>query len=180
MSSTASREPFPFVGKWLLIDIPQREPQDQLIYREARLCIRAKSVALRRESDWDTGLSFSKNIPMGRSYLVYRTLILKGFGFTVDEDGGQIIIGRQTGTPFLRGGHTAVYGYDHVSAYRQDEIWNDWYEAEKTNSGSPDVSSYSEAFFLAHVQNKCEERIIDEMKAGEMTFWLTANSWMAT
>jgi hypothetical protein len=144
-----SNDPFPWTGLWSPNELPDRQKHEQLIYREARQGMRAKSVALRREDDWDTGLSFTSRPPQARLYLVYRIIILEGFSFTVEFDGGQAIVGRRTGTPFLtQDDQPRFYSARHTSIYRQDLTWDAWYKAEQDNFGQPTTSFYSEAFFF--------------------------------
>jgi len=62
--------------------VPTQTDEPKFIYRQARDSIRPQAVALRRESDFITGLSFNENLPSGL-FLKYRESDLSFAGFEV-------------------------------------------------------------------------------------------------
>jgi len=69
----------------------------QSIYRETDDPTKPKSVALRRELDWVSGLSFSTIIPVRKPYVIYDVQTLRANGYVVRFDGGQVITDLHTG-----------------------------------------------------------------------------------
>ncbi len=120
-----------------------------LIYRQARYGNRAKSVALRRESDYHTGLSFSQKLPLDQPYFVYRIVDLEEAGYKVEPDAGEVIVSKWDSHWTLRDASGAVrrYGVGHVSIYQDHPEWRAWYEAELMVGG--DGSSPTSRRFYA-------------------------------
>ncbi len=107
----------------------------QSIYREADDPAKPKSVALRRELDWVSGLSFSTTIPVRKSYVTYDVQTLLANGYTVRFDSGYAITDLHTGQPPDPQKYPTlqrVFGKNHVSVYLPDMTeWDEWYQAEQ-------------------------------------------------
>lgn len=124
------------------------ETNDDVIYRQAWYGNRPKSLALRRESDYHTGLSFSTEQPLETPFFVYRVSTLTEAGYTVEYDGTKAIISKWNPKWILKDkhGHVRKYGKDHVSVYREQDYWQKWYEAEQAVGGDGSTT-YSQKFF---------------------------------
>lgn len=107
----------------------------QSIYREADDPAKPKSVALRRELDWISGLSFSTIVPVRKPYVIYDVQTLRANGYAVRFDGGQAITDlhtRQPPDPQKYPTLQRVFGKNHVSVYLPDMAeWDKWYQAEQ-------------------------------------------------
>jgi hypothetical protein len=121
--------------------------KSDLIYRLGR---NAKSLALVRESDWQTGLSFL-DYPYGTEYLTFRVSVLTANGYIVRADGGELITNVWTNEPYIGpydDGIQQRYPESHVSIWHRNQLlWNSWYEADRANYNLPTVSQYLQQIF---------------------------------
>ncbi len=102
-----------------------------------------KSVALNRESDWKTGLSFSLKRP-DKDSLKFRTLSLLIAGYAVFPDGGRLGTDLETGLPY----GDAITPPDHVSVFIPDKRrWDAWYYEELGYKGQPLYSQETLALY---------------------------------
>jgi hypothetical protein len=124
------------------------DDRQELIYRQAWYGKRPKSVALRRESDYHTGLSFSAMSPADGPYFVYNVRVLEEAGYTVEFNGGERIVSKWGTDWAIRDpdGQIKTYGDDHVSVYHERAFWQQWYQAELA-AGGDGSSHFSQRFF---------------------------------
>jgi len=95
---------------------------------------RRQTVALRREIDWQTGLSFNFAQPTS-PHVKIRVVNLLAIGFIVKPDGGTEVTNVRDGKPIPGGG---TFGPGHASVYLSDMgRWDKWYEEEQSNVGVP-------------------------------------------
>jgi RHS repeat-associated protein len=104
------------------------------IYRETSSPNSPKSVALRREKDWRTGLSFSAIKPKV-PHLTYRVKTLLTAGFVIKPDGKEFSVDVHTLQPLpefdlRQPGHVSVW---FVSL----DVWDAWYKEEEALKGTP-------------------------------------------
>jgi hypothetical protein len=118
------------------------------IYRQAWYGRHPKSVALRRGSDYHTGLSFSLTPPAEGPFLVYGVERLEREGYTIEVDSGKAVVSRWGADWALRdhAGEIRTYSADHVSVFHDHERWLGWYQAELAVGGSGS-SHESQRFF---------------------------------
>jgi len=105
-------------------------------------------VALRRENDYHTDLSFSATPPAGGPYFVYKTATLIREGYRADFDGGKPIVSHwdESWATHDADGQVKTYSDDHVSVYRDQNYWRAWYEAEIA-AGGDGSSDFSRRFY---------------------------------
>jgi len=125
--------------------------QPERIYRQAWYGRHPKSVALRRESDYHTGLSFSLTPPAEGPFLVYVVERLELEGYTIEVDGGKAVVSRWGADWVLRdrAGKIRTYGADHVSVFHDYERWREWYQAELAVGGNGSSQESQHFFDLA-------------------------------
>ena len=107
-----------------------------------RLGNRAKDLALTREADYLTGLSFQDE-PVGRHFLTLSVENLEKNGFIVRPDAGERINNIWTGEAWIEpnSGESWYFGEGHVSVWHADKLyWDQWYEADKKLKGKPEIS----------------------------------------
>jgi hypothetical protein len=133
----------------MLNDASDIQPAE--IYREAWYGNRPKSVALRREGDYHTGLSFSTQQPDERPYLVYLVARLEEAGFAVEFNGGKVVVSKwDTDWKALDAkGRVRHYSKYHASIYRDQDYWKRWYDAEKIEGGNGSTGQSQALFDLA-------------------------------
>lgn len=118
------------------------------IYRQAWYGNRPKSVALRRESDYHTGLSFSTKQPGDVPFFVYHVSLLIEAEYSVTFNGSQVIVSKWDPGWILKDkqGRARIYGKDHVSVISDQDTWSRWYQAELAVGGDGSTS-FSRSFF---------------------------------
>jgi RHS repeat-associated protein len=120
------------------------------IYREADNPNSPKSVALRREVDWRTGLSFSTVKPR-TAHVTYQVRTLLTAGFIVKPDGGEHSVDVHTLQPLPELG---VRAPDHVAVWLADlTLWDAWYQAEQALKGTPVYSPMTLFLFELRERN---------------------------
>jgi hypothetical protein len=117
------------------------------IYRRAWYGNHPKSIALRRESDYHTGLSFTTLPPSEGPYFVYSVEKLEREGFAIALNGEMAVVSMWDTGWALRDqvGNIRQYSQDHVSVYHDHDRWLVWYQAELAINGNGS-SSESERF----------------------------------
>jgi hypothetical protein len=128
------------VGVIALHLIKTKIEEDQkglFVYRQGE--DKPKTVALRREIDWQTGLSFQYKKPPS-PYIKFRVLTLLVAGYIVRPDvPGTAVTDVHDGRPIQP---SRTYGPDHVTVYLPDmSRWDAWYEAEQKLKGVPGGAS---------------------------------------
>jgi hypothetical protein len=105
-------------------------------------------VALRRESDYQTGLSFTVTPPTEGPCFVYGVGTLEKEGYTVEVDGGKQVISRWDPGWVVHDhdGQIRIYAEDHASVYHEHGYWRAWYEAELQVNGDGS-SDFSQRFY---------------------------------
>jgi hypothetical protein len=116
---------------------------------------RVKDLALIRQTDWLTGLSFY-DTPFGKEYstLMVKTLIANGF--VVKRDGGELVRVLWSGEIFIEpnSGESLHFPENHVSVWHPDRaFWDAWYEADTKTKNTPEISKQLAYFALARVQS---------------------------
>ena len=143
-------QPFPNPGP-----LPNPTPppsKGEYIYRKGRRN-NVKSVAITREQDWVTGLSFGYEKPR-EEHVKFSVAKLLSAGYVVRPDGGTPVLDVHTGSPLSDaerarlGIRNSNFGGDHVSVYLPDmKRWDAWYQEDMKFKGVQGASPEAQRLF---------------------------------
>jgi hypothetical protein len=122
--------------------------EPEIIYRVVGT-LTPKSVSLHKDGDYQTGLSFLEWNPGGQT-IRFRISRLSANNYAVKRDGGQPMVNIWNGEPYIEpnSGLQLIYPSGHVSVWHRDhDYWHRWHLADKTNVGTPNISTQLQIFF---------------------------------
>jgi RHS repeat-associated protein len=134
---------------------PTDEQIDQkvVIYRELWYGYRAKSVALRREIDWRSGLSFSTIHPTAKESVAFKVTTLMAAGYNVLFDGDGPVLDVVDGGP-LKGYDGKTHHSHHVTIWHSDAVtWRKTFEEDQRGSSSGNVSAQTQSLWDLREKN---------------------------
>jgi hypothetical protein len=123
----------------------------EFIYRSGG---RIKTLALVRQVDWQTGLSF-RSESYSQQYVKLRVKTLVDNGFIVRPDAGKPVKLLWTDELYIEPNSEEPINYDdeHVSVWHPDkQFWDAWYQADLKNKDKEEISTQLGYFALAVVE----------------------------
>lgn len=129
------------------MSLAAQESGPTFIYRQGP--DRAKSLSLHRAQDWAAGLSFTV-APLVGAFVTFSASVLSAAGYIVRPDGGELVRTLWDDEPVIdaRTGEQATFPGGHVTVYHSDRrYWDQWYQADLSNKGTPVVSPQLQALY---------------------------------